>query len=102
MAWAICSGSPTMPVPSIISGVANFRSPGGTLHLNVDAAEGMLRVEALDASGEVKATSTDLTGDEPRLEVKWKEGTWSNFTNSNVRLRFTLRNARLYSYWLKS
>lgn len=79
-----------------------FRSPGGTLHLNVDAAEGMLRVEALDASGEVKATSTDLTGDEPRLEVKWKEGTWSNFTNSNVRLRFTLRNARLYSYWLKS
>ena len=68
----------------------------------VDATEGALRVEALDASGELKATSTDLTGNEPRLEVQRKEETWSDFTNSNGRLRFTLRNARLYSYWLKS
>ena len=92
---------PDGPGAGQVEGMDTSRFPAELVKW-VDATEGALRVEALDASGELKATSTDLTGDEPRLEVQWKEETWSDFTNSNVRLRFTLRNARLYSYWLKS
>ena len=75
--------------------------PGGKLFVNVDATKGELRVEALDKDGAVVAKSASITGDQLHGEVKWAEGSIRDRTGRTVSLRFTLRNARLYSYWLE-
>ena len=75
--------------------------PGGKLFVNVDAVEGELRVEALDKDGAVVAKSASITGDQLHGEVQWADGNIADREGQTISLRFTLRNARLYSYWLE-
>ena len=52
-------------------------------------------------AGQVVALSEPLTGDLLREPVKWAEGNIAEMKARNVSLRFTLRNAQFYSYWLE-
>jgi hypothetical protein len=73
---------------------------GSTLSVNVDAAEGVLEVAVLDAAGKVLATSEPVAGDRPDVQVRWKQGGLADLRQHRARIRFTLRNAKLYSFWL--
>ena len=77
-----------------------FARPAGKLWVNVDARAGSLRVEALDSNGDVRATSTPIEGDHRRLELTWQQGDLSGLDAGPIQLRFVLRDASLYSYWL--
>lgn len=78
-----------------------FKLPGGNLFVNVDASGGEMLAEAVEESGEVLAVSEPMTGDLPRGEVRWRAGNFAALEGTPVRLRFTLRNAGIYSYWLR-
>ena len=80
---------------------APFRMSGRALHVNVEAPEGELRVDILDRDGSVVAVSAAIVGDAPRAQVKWQSGDVAGLSGHTVSLRFTLRNADLYSYWLE-
>ena len=77
---------------------------GDTLHLNVDAARGRVRVAVLDESGnELDGLGMeDCVGiEEDALDyrVQWKEGKGLGDTG-RVRLKFELRQASLFSFWI--
>jgi hypothetical protein len=80
---------------------------GRTLHANVDAAGGELRVEAIDArSGQAlrgysRQQSIPIQSDVLDSEVKWEEAQLATLSGRTVRFRFTLRNGRLYAFWTK-
>jgi len=78
-----------------------FTPPGEKLFVNFDAPKGQLRVEAVDANGEVLATSAPMKGDVLSGEVKWQEGSIADLKDKAVSLRFTLSNASFYSFWLE-
>ena len=55
----------------------------------------------LDKDGKLLAVSKPMEGDLLRGEVEWKNGNIADLKGKAVSLRFTLRNANLYSYWLQ-
>jgi hypothetical protein len=77
-----------------------FVLPEKHLYLNADAQDGDIQATLLDGSGRSLATSEILTGDHPRARVAWKNGSAAEHLGERVTLRLTLRNARVYSYWL--
>ena len=77
-----------------------FVLPERQLYLNADAQDGDIQATLLDGSGRSLATSEILTGDHPRAKVAWKNGSAAEHLGERVTLRLTLRNARVYSYWL--
>ena len=79
-----------------------FTLAGKHLFVNVDASGGELRVETLDANGDVKASSAAIVGDHPSAELVWRQGNIGEQLNQEVSLRFTLRDAKLYSYWVEA
>ncbi len=79
-----------------------FKMDGDRLLVNVDATAGELHVEVLDAEGKVRAVSRAIAGDQLRGEVQWQDDDLTELAGAVVRLRFTLRSARLYSYWLEA
>ena len=79
----------------------SFLLPGTKLFLNVDAPQGEIRVEVLKGDGNAVARSRPLTGDLLCEQVHWQQGDLVDLSNQAIRLRFTLKNARLYSYWLE-
>ena len=78
-----------------------FKLPGGKLLVNVNAIKGELRVEVLAKDDKVLAASAPMKGDLLRHEVEWQTGGIAGLKGKEVRLRFSLCKARLYSYWLK-
>ena len=78
-----------------------FKLPGAALVANVDAGKGTLRAEVLDKEGKVLATSRTLTGDQLRGPIQWDQGDLNSLEGREVLLRFTLRKARFYSYWVE-
>ena len=82
-----------------------FKLEGDRLEVNVDAKGGWVRVELLDAAG---APIPGFSGkdakihkgiDELRFAPQWKSrGDLSKLKGKIVRLRFTLRNAKLYAF----
>ena len=99
-----------------------FDLPGDTLFVNVnchpdkdqaywrlksgerlsDALKGECGVEVLDRAGNVVAVSVPIKGgDHPRAEVKWRQDHLADLKGRKVSLRFTLRQAQLYSYWIE-
>ena len=78
-----------------------FTSMGARLSVNVDAARGALYAEVLLEDGRVVARSAAITGDHPNTPVHWEQGDIANLTGGTVSLRFTLQDARLYSYWIE-
>ena len=81
-----------------------FTLPGTKLFVNVDARKesvGELRVEVLNQAAQVVARSEALRGDLLSEPVKWQEGDLAKHRGRPVTLRFTLRNGRLYSFWIE-
>ncbi|MCH2591162.1 MAG: hypothetical protein MK004_22025 [Planctomycetales bacterium] len=69
--------------------------------MNVNVRDGgRLLVEMLDKAGEVMATSRAIKGDHRRGEVTWGQGEIVALKGQPVKLRFTLRETALYSFWI--
>ena len=78
-----------------------FVARGTALSVNVDATQGALEVTVLDGEGNPAAVSKPLVGDQPHAVVQWQSGDLAPLKGKTVSVRFTLRNARLYSFWLE-
>jgi len=79
------------------------RFQGSHLFVNVDAAKGGLRVDVLDAGGQVLATSETTVGDATKVRVQWQKGFGLGTLNKTpVRFRFHLTNGSLYSFWVSA
>ena len=85
-----------------------FRCNGDRLFVNAEAQAGSLRVEVLDENGNplegLEAASchvvtTDTLAKENEGWIQWtKEADLRRVQGKQIRLRFTLQNARLYSF----
>ena len=73
---------------------------GGELHLNVDASQGYITVSITDDIGTPleNYASSQIVGDQLDASVKFDQPLKA-LRGKEVRLRFQLRNASLYSYW---
>ncbi len=77
-----------------------FVPPTDNLLINADAGKGQLSLEAVGENDEVVAVAGPIEGDHRRLQVQWDEGN-SVGSGAPIQLRFSLRDAALYSYWLE-
>ncbi len=75
-----------------------FRSEGTKLNVNMDATHGYLSVEVLDIEGNSLAVSKPSDEDNVNVEVRWDPVEFNQFNNQQIRLRFNLKNAKLYSF----
>jgi hypothetical protein len=79
---------------------------GKSLHLNVDAPQGEVLGEILDAAGKQvlsgfsREECIPLREDSLNVELKWKKAEVSSLAGKTVRLRFILCNASLYAFWM--
>ena len=80
---------------------------GRRLFVNVDALDGEVTAEIFDSRGrEVMGSfsvehSQPVRGDHLEAELKWSGGAdLSVLGDKQVRIRFHLRRARLYSFWV--
>ena len=73
---------------------------GTELHLNVDVSQGYVTVAITDDIGTPleSYTSQQIVGDQLEVPVKFN-GSLETLKEKEVRLRFQLRRASLYSYW---
>ena len=76
-----------------------FTLPAGRLFVNVESRGGELRAELESEDGKTLARSRVITADVARQPLEWEAGDPAAPAGRRVALRFTLRNARLYSYW---
>ena len=92
-----------------------FRLDGDTLEVNIDASEGGFLVEVLDANNQpyvdsAKKQEFDWDNnriyrnvDGLRLQPRWRgDRNLESLVGKVVRLRFRLRNAKLYAFQIKS
>ncbi|MEE2638989.1 MAG: VCBS repeat-containing protein [Planctomycetota bacterium] len=78
-----------------------FYLRGKTLNVNMNVqANGNCVIEALDKAGKIVGVSDEIHGDQPRYEVRWTEGELEGVQGQAVRLRFRLKEASLYSFWI--
>ena len=83
-----------------------IRFQGQHLFVNFDAPQGELRVEVLTLDEKPYGPFTaenclPLRGDSTRQRVTWRGvESLANAASKNVRLRFTLTNGSLYSFWI--
>jgi hypothetical protein len=78
---------------------------GSHLFVNVKNPAGTLKVEALDAAGNVipgfsAANSTVISIDRTSQEVFWNGANIGSLVGQNVRFKFYLTNGSLYSFWV--
>ncbi len=84
-----------------------FRLDGRTLEINAEAGHGAVRIAVLDAAGKpVEGFSLEdcvpITGDGLSLRAAWKhKPDLSSLQGRVVRLKFQLKNARLYAFEVK-
>ena len=85
-----------------------FTLEGDNLNINVDASEGWIQVEVLDAKGKPitqfseKAAKKYRSVDELRLRPEWRNGVdLSHLRGKTIRLRFILQNAKVYAFAVK-
>ena len=73
---------------------------GRELRLNADASQGYVTVAVTDDTGAPleNYTSQQIVGDQLDAEVEFSHSLEA-LKGKDVRLRFQLRNASLYSYW---
>jgi hypothetical protein len=74
---------------------------GSRLFVNADVPEGELRVEVLDGDRTLR-TSLPIRANGTKLPVIWGEGDLSGLAGKPLRLRFHLKQGRLYSFWSAS
>jgi hypothetical protein len=78
-----------------------FSCTGSKLLANAAVApDGELRAEILDSDDSVIATSEPMTGNQLHGEFRWSTGSINSIQQKPVSLRFSMRNASLYAYWL--
>jgi hypothetical protein len=78
---------------------------GKHLFVNADCPKGEIRVELLDEAGKViapfsAANCKPLSCDKTLAAITWTKGDLSTLAGKTVRFRFSLKNARLYSFWV--
>jgi len=79
---------------------------GKTLHVNADSQYGKLRVELLDHSGEpIPGFTADdcvpMRADSTDASIRWKKQvSLPTLAGKPVRLKFYLKGAKLYSFWI--
>lgn len=74
---------------------------GEHLFVNFTAPKGELRVEALDESGRVSATSEPVSGDSTKQLIQWKSApSLAKLGGKPVRFRFHLTKGQLYAFWV--
>ena len=78
---------------------------GRCLFVNVDAAQGELRVEVLDRRGDViepfsLANCRGVGDDSTCKGVAWNGGDLAALAGREVRFRFHLRQGKLYAFWV--
>ena len=84
------------------------RFRGNRLFVNVDSVSGFLAVEILDAADRIipsfsRTNCLPVHLDSTQSEIRWKTAPdLSGVAGSGVKVRFYLRNARLYSFWVSS
>jgi hypothetical protein len=82
------------------------RFQGKHLFVNVDAGKGELRAEVLDGKGEVVEPFTRARCEPVRADKTLQPVTWSGtadlarLADQRVRIRFYLKNGRLYAFWV--
>ena len=80
-----------------------FRWPSGKqLVVNADASSGHMVVDVLNENEQPLkdlASSSTIRGDQLRSKVAWSNSKLA--TSGAVRLKFTLNNTSLYSYWFE-
>lgn len=85
--------------PAIV--VTNPVSLDAALEITADAAGGSITVSVLDATGKVLLTSRPVTANGTDERVSWSDGgTLEKLAGQQVRLRFAIRRAKLYSFVL--
>ena len=82
-----------------------FHFDGGELRINANAARGVIEVEALTIYGEpiaglTRADCQPISTDGVDQEVVWNGGGKLGGQSQPVRLRFHMRDARLFSFWI--
>jgi hypothetical protein len=88
---------------SVTTRPISFR--GSHLFVNAAANQGELTAEVLNESGEVvpdfaRAKCVPIGGDGASQAVKWHGADLSQLAGQPIRLRFHLKNALLYSFWV--
>ena len=76
-----------------------FYVRGDSLSINVNA-KGFCCIEVLDLEGKPLAKSQAIRGDHPRCTVEWSTGDFKTCRGKAVQLRFRLRDAELFSFWV--
>ncbi|HUR39472.1 MAG TPA: hypothetical protein VM222_08255 [Planctomycetota bacterium] len=74
---------------------------GSRIFVNADVSEGELGVEVLDGDRTVR-TSTPIRANGTKLPVAFKEGDLTGLAGKPLKLRFNLKQGRLYSFWVSS
>jgi hypothetical protein len=79
-----------------------FALPAGRLFVNADARGGEIRVEVEAEDGKALARSRPISHDSTRQPIEWEtgDGGLAPLAGRRVALKFTLRKARLYAYWI--
>ena len=81
-----------------------FPWPGGTLHLNADAADGAVRVAlCADFGTAIPGLESSLTvhGNQLDAVIGWPDGSHLPKAGAPVKLKLSAQRARLYSYWFE-
>ena len=81
-----------------------FEVPKGSLHINVDASHGRMVVQVYDEKDHLIPgfeTSETILGNHFDTPVHWKNANLRKLIGKKVRLRITLQNAQLYSFWIQ-
>jgi hypothetical protein len=79
---------------------------GSRLHANVASEHGQLRVEVLDRSGQpipgfTLADSVPSHADSVDQTIRWKKhDSLKSLAGQTIRLKFHLKKAKLYSFWI--
>jgi hypothetical protein len=82
-----------------------LRLVGEALYVNADAEGGEIRAEILDEDGQafapcLLANCQPIVENSVRYRLRWGDETdLSNLRERDVRLRFHLKNAEIYSFW---
>jgi hypothetical protein len=81
------------------------RFRGRHVFVNVDAADGELRVEVLDREGQAiapltRAGCTPLRVNSTCRQVRWEQGNLGRLAGQPVRFRFHLTSGRLFAFWV--
>jgi hypothetical protein len=81
-----------------------FLLPGSRLRANVDARGGELRATLCDSDGRAIPgfeRSLQVSADAPHALLRWRGARVDALRGRTVRIRITLRHAKLYSWWVE-